>query len=147
MTESDLQDCSRRPVPGNADWPPERPGRRGGLGGEADLPHHKLPAEARPSPREARQGRPPTQNRSVGRSAIALTFIVRTLQRGSDSKTLQELLHRGNTWGGGEFCKKSPRSSKKSKSVRGPDPVIPPHLQGRPDWCDQEQWRDVFTNR
>ena len=97
MTEPDLQDCSRRPVPGDADWPPERSGRRGGLGGEADLPDHKLPAEAGPRPREAGQGRPPSQNRSVARSVMALTIIIRTLQRGSDSKTLQELLHRGNT--------------------------------------------------
>ena len=51
MTELDLQDCSRRSVPGDADWAPERPGRRGGLGGEADLPDHKLPAEAGPRPR------------------------------------------------------------------------------------------------
>ena len=71
MTEPDLQDCSRRSVPGDADWAPERPGRRGGLGGEADLPDHKLPAEAGPRPREAGQGRPPSQNRSVARSVIS----------------------------------------------------------------------------
>ena len=68
-----LQNCSRRPVPSDADWPPERPGRRGGLRGEADLPHHKLPAEAGPRPREAGQSGPPIKNRSVAQGVIALT--------------------------------------------------------------------------
>ena len=65
-----LQNCSRRPVPGDTDWPPERPGWRGGLGGQAHLPHHKLPPETGSCPREARQGRPPSQNRSVARNIV-----------------------------------------------------------------------------
>ena len=63
-----MQDSSRGPVPGDAHWAPERPGRGGGLRGQADLPDHKLPPEAGPRPREAGQGRYPAQNRFVALS-------------------------------------------------------------------------------